>query len=118
MLTSFSTDDKTFGCVVDSLYMLIYEGSGSAKRILEVLSDSECTTLWNIKHIRTDFRHDIEHGDEKKYLAKKQEIGCAYQAICGKLRPLKQKDWVAAHAMLFKHVDEFLQSIIDKLSVA
>lgn len=117
LVTSFSTDNKTFGCVVDSLYMLIYEGSGDAKRILEVLSDNECTTLWNIKHIRTDFRHDTEHGDEKKYLAKKQKIGRAYQAICGKPRPLKQKDWVTAHSVLFKQVDELLQSIIDKLSV-
>lgn len=118
LLTAFSTDDVTFGCVIDSLYMLIYEGSGSAKRILEVLSDSECTILWNIKHIRTDFRHDIEHGNKKGYLAKKQEIGRAYQAICGKPRPFKQKDWVTAHSVLFKQVDELLQSIIDKLSVS
>ena len=118
LLTSFSTDDITFGSVIDSLYMLIYEGSGGAKRIREVLTDTECTILWNIKHIRTDFRHDIEHGDEKKYLAKKRQIGRAYQTICGKPRPLKQKDWVTAHFMLFKQVDELLQSIIDKLSAA
>ncbi len=117
LLTSFSADDTTFGCVIDSLYMLLYEGSGSAKRILDVLPDAECTTLWNIKHIRTDFRHDIEHGDEKKYLAKKKLIGCAYQSICGKARPLKQKDWVTAHSTLFEQVDKLLQSIIDKLSV-
>lgn len=116
--TSFSADNTTFGCVIDSLYMLLYEGSGSAKRILEVLSDAECTVLWNIKLIRTDFRHDIEHGDEKKYLAKKKQIGCAYQTICGKPRPLKQKDWVTAHLGLFNQVNEFLQSIMDKLSVA
>lgn len=114
--TSFSTDNITFGCVIDSLYILIYEGSGSAKRILDILSDTECAALWNIKHIRTDFRHDIEHGDEKKYLAKKQQIGCAYQAICGKPRPLKQRDWVTAHFTLLKQVNELLQSIIDKLS--
>lgn len=118
LLTSFSVDDKTFGCVIDSLYMLLYEGSGHAMRILDALPDAECTTLWNIKHIRTDFRHDIEHGDEKKYLAKKKLIGYAYQSICGKARPLKQKDWVTAHSTLFEQVDDFLQSIIDKLSVA
>lgn len=114
--TSFSADAATFGCVVDSLYMLIYEGSGEAKRILTVLPDSECSALWNIKHIRTDFRHDIEHGDEKKFLKKKQAIGSAYQSICGKPRPLKQKDWVTAHCSLFDSVNDFLQAIIDKLS--
>lgn len=116
LLTAFSVDDLTFGNVIDSLYMLLYEGSGSAKRICEVLSDSECAPLWDIKHIRTDFRHDVEHGEEKKYLNKKQLIGAAYKDICGKNKPLKQKDWVIAHCNLFVKVNKFLDLIIEKIS--
>ena len=114
--TSFSVDGSTFGNVIDSLYMLLYEGSGEAKRVLEVLSDSECAPLWNIKHIRTDFRHDIEHGDEKKYMKKMQLIGAAYKDICGKNKPLKQKDWVTAHCNLFVKVNEFLDLMIEKIA--
>ena len=114
--TAFSVDDSTFGNVIDSLYMLLYEGSGEAKRVLEVLSDSECAPLWNIKHIRTDFRHDIEHGEEKKYMKKMQLIGAAYKDICGKNKPLKQKDWVTAHCNLFVKVNEFLDLVIEKIA--
>jgi hypothetical protein len=117
LLTAFSVDDLTFGNVIDSLYMLLYEGSGSAKRICEVLSDSECAPLWDIKHIRTDFRHDVEHGEEKKYLNKKQLIGAAYKDICGKNKPLKQKDWVIAHCNLFVKVNKsFIISIVKSKS--
>ena len=64
--TSFSIDSVTFSNVVDSLYKMMYEGSGEAKRVLNILTKEECETLWNIKHLRTDFRHDIEHGKEKR----------------------------------------------------
>lgn len=114
--SAFSVDELTFGTIIDSLYMLLYEGSGEAKRIREVLNDSECNPLWNIKHIRTDFRHDIEHGDEKQYLKKKQLIGAAYKDICGKNKPLKQKDWVTAHCNLFDRVNEFLDLMIEKIA--
>ena len=115
--TSFSIDAVTFGNVVDSLYKIIYEGSGEAKRVLNVLTKEECEILWNIKHLRTDFRHDIEHGKENDYLKKKSLIANAYQDICGKIRPLKQKEWVTAHANLFDKTNDLLDLIIEKLSV-
>ena len=102
---------------MDSLYMLIYEGSGSAKRVLEVLTDEECSPLWDIKFLRTDCRHDVEHGSESDIKNKKRKIGEAYKTICGKLRPFMQKEWVSAHCNLFVRVNEFLDLIIDRLSV-
>ena len=116
LATAFSTDQNTFGNVIDSLYMVIYEGSGEAKRILKLLSDEECSAIWKIKHIRTDFRHDIEHGDEAKYMKKKALIGEAYESICHKIRPIRQKDWVTAHSNLFAEVIKLLDLIIMKLS--
>lgn len=113
----FAIDSDTFGSIVDSLYILIYEGSGDAKRVRGILSDEECATLWNIKSLRTDFRHDIEHGEKSKYLKKKCEIAETYQQICGKKKPLKQKDWVNSHYNLFSRVNLFLDTIIDKLTV-
>ena len=102
---------------MDSLYMLIYEGSGSANRILEVLNDEACLPLWNIKSLRTDCRHDVEHGSEEQIQKKKREIGETYQSICGKLRPFKQKEWVTAHCNLFVKINNFLDLIIEKLSL-
>ena len=117
LMSSFATDQYTFGNVMDSLYMLIYEGSGSAKRVLEVLTDKECSPLWDIKFLRTDCRHDVEHGSESDIKNKKRKIGEAYKTICGKLRPFMQKEWVSAHCNLFVRVNEFLDLIIDRLSV-
>lgn len=117
LTSSFAVDQNTFGNVMDSLYMLIYEGSGSANRILEVLNDEECLPLWNIKSLRTDCRHDVEHGSEKQIQKKKREIGETYKSICGKLRPFKQKEWVTAHCNLFVKINDFLDLIIEKLSL-
>ncbi len=112
--TAFSVDKDTFANVVDSLYMLIYEGSGSASRILKILNDDECETLWNIKHLRTDFRHDYEHGNENNIQKKKKLIADAYKNTCRMQKPLRQKEWVSAHHNLFVAVDEFLDLIIDR----
>lgn len=117
LISSFAVDQNTFGNVIDSLYMLIYEGSGEAKRILEVLTKEESNTLWDVKSLRTDSRHDVEHGSETKIKNKKREIGEVYQSICGKLRPFKQKEWVTAHCNLFVQVNAFLDLIIEKISV-
>ena len=112
--TAFSVNKDTFANVVDSLYMLIYEGSGSASRILKILKDEECETLWNIKHLRTDFRHDYEHGKEKDIRNKKKLIADAYQKTCSMKKPIRQKEWVSAHHNLFMAVDKFLDLIIDR----
>ena len=68
--TAFCVNEESFGGVVDSLYQLLYEGSGDAGRILQILTNEESATLWDIKHLRTSFRHDIEHGNQNKYLKK------------------------------------------------
>ncbi len=113
--TAFSVNKDTFANVVDSLYMLIYEGSGSASRILKILKKEECETLWNIKHLRTDFRHDYEHGNETDIRKKKELIAAAYREACGmQKKPIRQKEWVCAHHNLFMAIDEFLDLIIDK----
>lgn len=117
LTTAFAVDSNTFGTVTDSLYFLLYEGSGKAKRILDFLSDEECYHLWNIKHLRTDFRHDVEHGKSSDIKKKKIAIGKAYHEICGMLRPLKQKDWVKAHHNLFIKTDAFLDLLISKLNI-
>lgn len=113
--TAFAVDSATFGYVVDSLYYLLYEGSGNATRLLEIINDEECIALWNIKHLRTDFRHDIEHGSGKNIQKKRKMIADAYCSICGLVRPRKQKDWVEAHWKLLSQTNDMLQTVIDRL---
>lgn len=113
--TAFSTDETTFGNVIDSLYKLLYEGNGGQNlRVTNLLSDEECGTLWDIKSLRTDFRHDTDHGKEKDFLKKKKEIGRIYKTLCGKEKPLKHKEWVEAHSNILLKVDAWLDLIIEK----
>lgn len=114
--SSLSIDKDTFGKVIDGLYMLIYEGSGSAKRILDILDVQDCSTLWDIKLLRTDFRHDVDHGSKKDFVKKEAKIGDVYKSLCDKVRPFKPKEWVETHYKLFCNVDTFLDLIINKIS--
>ena len=66
---------------MDTLYFLIYEGSGNAKRLTELMTDEELTTVWWIKTLRTSIRHDVDHGDERKSKRKHLEIGEVYSAL-------------------------------------
>src|SRR6185503_16705301 len=70
-----SKDD--LGIAVDALYVLLYEGSGEAKRIIQWLPLEACEALWTLKQLRNVWlRHDPEHGksvDQKKKWDKLRE---------------------------------------------
>lgn len=73
VIISQITDTKSkFKSFIDALYKIIYESTGNLKRIpKELLHDD--AVYFDIKHIRSDFYHDIEHGQASK-IQKKQEI--------------------------------------------
>jgi len=75
--------EDEFKKIIDALYKIIYEGSGTLKRIPnELLPDD--SIYFDIKHLRTDFFHDIEHGDKKKILKKENIIKGIYEKYLGK----------------------------------
>ena len=80
--TPVSSKDE-FKKLVDSLYKLIYEGSGALKRIPESLIKDD-SILFDIKHLRTDLFHDVEHGNEKKIIKKKETIASIYTKYANK----------------------------------
>lgn len=54
------TDDSTsFAELIDYLFFLLYEGSGSAKRLLNLLDKNKLEALWRLKHLRLGARHDL-----------------------------------------------------------
>ena len=61
-------DINSFGDFIDAIYFLIYEGSGNGKRFGETFPNM----VEEIKCLRTDIRHDLDHGKEtiasKKHL--------------------------------------------------
>jgi hypothetical protein len=68
---------------IDSLHKLVYEGSGALKRIPESLITDD-SVLFDVKHLRTDFFHNIEHGGKKEIIKKKKTISSIYSRYTNK----------------------------------
>ena len=113
LTNSVSRNEQSFGDVVDALYILIYEGSGSASRLTDLMTDAELTTVWWIKTLRTSMRHDVDHGDERKSRKKHSEIGEVYYALVGQMRPKLAADWSAAQVVLYEYTADLLRSVLD-----
>ncbi len=74
---------RDFKELIDSLYKIFYEGSGSLVRIPQKLIGEESIFI-EIKNLRTDCFHDYEHGVDGKILKKKEEISKVYEKYSGK----------------------------------
>jgi hypothetical protein len=59
-VTSDCASNRDFEEIIDSLYFLVYEGSGECKRLPSPPPDF----AMDVKFLRTHIRHDVDHGDE------------------------------------------------------
>lgn len=114
-ITCTSRDE--LGKIIDALYFLLYE---NLERVKKVVTDSVVRTetvyecIFAVKDMRTDFRHDFEHGTETAIKKKRREINDCYRKYCGKI-PLKQKDFTLLQKNLFKDILALEEHLIDKL---
>ena len=99
------SDNEQFQKLIDSLYKLIYEGSGSLARVPKELLLDE-SIYFDIKHLRTDFFHDVEHGKEKKIKNKQEVIVNIYKKYTGKnsLAELEIGDLIRFQKTLYKNL--------------
>jgi hypothetical protein len=68
---------------IDALYKIFYEGSGTLKRIpTSKINDN--SIFIEIKHLRTDVFHDVEHGKHQDIKKKKKIISDIYYKYCAK----------------------------------
>ncbi len=66
-------DSTSFGDFIDALYFVVYEGSGSCKRLPNPPSDF----AMDVKFLRTSLRHDVDHGEPtevKKKLIRNADV--------------------------------------------
>jgi hypothetical protein len=63
--------DEDFGALVDDLYALVYEGSGQCKR----LPVPPPQFAMDLKFLRNNLRHDLDHGDEADAARKRRRGG-------------------------------------------
>jgi hypothetical protein len=98
--------------LIDCLFSLLYEGSGSANRLIAITNKSFLEPLWTVKHLRLSARHDIDHGSEKDIEKKRSKIRDAYISLIAKPLPMSQNDWQKAQLQIYVKIDLMLQKII------
>ncbi len=102
-------NQESYGQFIDALYKIIYEGSGSGSRLgspLPVIVD-------DIKTLRTDLRHDIDHGKRSKIKAKEKEIAETVKKYTGKLsiQLLGEEDFIVLQLGLLDGLKNYLETL-------
>ncbi|MBL7074250.1 hypothetical protein ISS37_03310 [candidate division KSB1 bacterium] len=80
LLGNLVSNEDDFAKFIDQLYFWFYESSGNFKRIPDEFKIDSNFIGFDIKHLRTWFRHDIEHNGKR---SKDLKIGDIYKKYCG-----------------------------------
>lgn len=106
------TTKDGFGNFIDALYEMIYEGSGSLKRIPESFKKSGFIGF-TIKFVRADLRHDLEHGQEREIQKKKARLSEIYKRFTGKttLSSVENKDLAKFQERILQDLKSFLTDL-------
>lgn len=108
------TSKESFGIIVDGLYFLFYENLERIKGLVtdaSVRNEEVYQCIFRVKDIRTDMRHDYEHGPESGIRKKTLEIGKTYSHYTGKPVLTSKSDFLRTQEMMY---DEF-DSVVNHL---
>jgi len=99
-------DIATYGDFVDTLYFLVYEGSGSCKRLPAPPPDF----AMDVKFLRGDVRHDLDHGSEKDIANKLTRNAAVFEKYAGKKTPEEcgPDEFLSIQLKLLQNLVEFL----------
>ena len=99
--------------MIDDLYFIFYENLEHIKSLLGngdrdkgdliVRNNELYKCIFDIKTIRSDYRHDLDHGDNKK--KKLFNVGECYKQYCG-YRPCHAKDYRKVQDGLYNKILE------------
>lgn len=115
--TSCTSKDE-LGIVIDALYCIFYENLERIKRFVGedmVRGGEEFDCIFGVKHIRTEFRHDYEHGNEREIEKKTRKIISYYKRYCGLAAPIKEKDYLILQRNLYIEIENMQMFLIEKL---
>ena len=100
-------DQDSYGQLVDALYKIIYEGSGSGNRLGSPLPE----IVKDIVTLRTDLRHDVDHGKQSKIRAKEKLVAETVRRYSGKLSItlLGKEDFLALQLGVLDGLKNYLE---------
>ncbi len=125
MSTIVCTSDNLMGKIIDDLYFIFYENLESIKAVIGngdkkagdrmVRSGDVYQCIFNVKVIRNDFRHDLDHGDDRSVQKKLRNIGECYKYYCNR-RPLKARDYKILQLNLYNEFVTLTDSLIEAIT--
>jgi hypothetical protein len=111
--------EETFGGIIDDFYEVFYENIEHIKAIVtdEVVRNEDVyQCIFRVKHMRTDLRHDYDHGKEKDIRNKDMAIGDSYMHYAGKPVLITSSDYLTTQDKLYDEFDvlaDHLLSVVD-----
>lgn len=104
------TEQKEFEKLIDDLYFLIYEGSGSCKRLPAPVPDF----AMDVKFLRTAVRHDVDHGSPNDVAKKEKRAAAVFKHYSGKtsIGECGPEELLATQFRILKGARSFLESLI------
>lgn len=110
-----------FGEIVDGLYKLFYENLKHIKNLVSedaVRNDKIFQCIFRVKDMRTDYRHDYEHGPEGQINKKIQDIGESYSFYAGTPVLTSSEEFLQTQNGLYDDFDEladYLLSVVKSI---
>jgi hypothetical protein len=103
------TNVKEYGAFVDALYFLLFEGSGEGARFPSGLPQ----VVTDIKDLRTQMRHDVDHGKPAKARSKNKHLAGVFRKYANASSPqvLNPDLFPVVQARILSDVDQMLMNL-------
>jgi hypothetical protein len=109
---------QSLGDLVDSLYLMLYEGAGRDNlRYLQYINGEDCGVIWTIKHLRNKWlRHDPEHGKPADIKRSFIDLRNALGSLGINGQPRRKEEFQLIHKNLLDQVGQLLDRLEEALS--
>lgn len=124
MSNTICSSEDTLGIIIDGLYMVFYENLERVKKVATddaVRAEEVYQCIFRVKSIRTDLRHDYEHGSENQIKKKKKDIMECYRHYTNQLLLKNQSDFIMLQKRMYDEfiaLEEHLIDLLCKIPVA
>ena len=115
------TNNDMLGKIIDGLYFVFYENLEHIKVLIGngdqktgdsmVRNEPVFQCIFRVKTIRSDLRHDLDHGSENERKKKLKAVGDCYKQYCGS-RPLRERDYKKLQEKLYDEIIELEEALI------
>lgn len=100
-------DYEGYGNLIDALYFLLHEGTGDR------LEGNTPASFADVNALRTNLRHDVDHGKEQKVRAKRKTLASVFQKYAGEPSPagLAPERFIVVQANLLSAIEHDLRQL-------